>query len=980
MKKCLLLLSALLVSLFIPQSSPAGEYPHYHLKVTLFPKEGKIRGEALIKIPAGIKAPIDYGRLTVEELRINGKSTRPGSGEIDAGKNGKLVEIRFTGEFKNPYTGSEGMVLLDGWYPLLKGDSLYDLTVNLPAEYEAVSECHTKKVRVGEEGKTIVFGFKNPVPKITLVAGKYRVSEEIYRGIAVRTYLFRDDLRLAASYIEHTKKYLDIYIKMLGSYPFNSFNIVENSFQTGYSFPTYTLLGSRVLRLPFIVKTSLGHEILHQWFGCSVYTDYERGNWAEGLTTYLADHWYKEMTGRGRDYRKRILIDYENYTDKESEKSLRSFQSGTTPALRALGYGKSAMVFHMLRKKLGDEKFFLGLKDFIAKNSLKKAGWEDLEKSCGKYLKNKSFFRQWIETKGVIDIALEDLSVLYRKGRYRLGFRLRQKGGVYSFNLPVRLETEKGTEEFVFPVDRKIVDCGKSFKGRPLKIHIDPEYDLMRSLGDSEKPPVISSLMGDGRKLLVIPDDENERKKYDYAVEFFRSRGFRYLNEGKVTDSDLKRYSLVFLSAKNRIYRRLFADRKLPDAGLVIRVDKNPYDTDRSVMLVHAKNESELVMGLRKAGHYGGFSLLLFNKGRNIKKSVSGSQMGLVKVLDPDIRAIETERTLGIDDIVERIKNKPVIYVGEVHTNYSHHLVQFEIIRKLHKIRGKILIGMEMFQQPFQEYLDRYLNREIGENEFLRKSEYFTRWRYDYNLYREILHFARENGIRVVALNLRGEIVKKVFRKGIDSLTPGERKEIPPDMDLTNNDYRKSMLHVMGNHSMGRRMNFINFYQAQILWDETMAHNAVKAMKEDPGVPLVVLAGNGHLQYSWGIPGRVKRLSGADQSVILLGAHSDIGRSVADFIVFPEEVDGPVAPQLGVYLTETRDGLLISKLVKDRPAMKGGIKTNDIIVSIDGKAVKNIPDLKIILLNRRTGDRINVMIKRRKLAYFFEEIVIKLEL
>ena len=58
---------------------------------------------------------------------------------------------------------------------------------------------------------------------------------------------------------------------------------------------TLTLLGSDVINLPFIVKTSLGHEILHQWFGNSVYVNHKKGNWAEGLTSYLSDHYYKEQ-------------------------------------------------------------------------------------------------------------------------------------------------------------------------------------------------------------------------------------------------------------------------------------------------------------------------------------------------------------------------------------------------------------------------------------------------------------------------------------------------------------------------------------------------------------------------------------------------------------------------------------------------------------------------------------------------------------
>jgi hypothetical protein len=53
--------------------------------------------------------------------------------------------------------------------------------------------------------------------------------------------------------------------------------------------PSFTLLGSRVIRLPFILYSSYPHEILHNWWGNSVYVDYARGNWSEGLTSYLAE-------------------------------------------------------------------------------------------------------------------------------------------------------------------------------------------------------------------------------------------------------------------------------------------------------------------------------------------------------------------------------------------------------------------------------------------------------------------------------------------------------------------------------------------------------------------------------------------------------------------------------------------------------------------------------------------------------------------
>jgi aminopeptidase N len=980
MNKRLLLIFALLITLSIPLSLPASQYPVSDLRVNLYPGEGKIQGWMKVKLPDGLKADFDYSNLKINEMKINGKNYPSGSGDISRLKGDKLVEIRYTAEFKNPHRRGKGMVLLSNWYPRLRGISVYKLTVNLPADYHAVSEYDTMSVRSGTKGKTIKFNFPSPVDAITLVAGKYKVTREIYRGIALRTYFFKDDRKLVSRYIEHTKKYLDLYMKMLGGYPFKSFNIVENSFQTGYSFPTYTLLGSRVLRLPFIVKTSLGHEILHQWFGNYVYVDYEKGNWAEGLTTYLADHWYKHTRGEGSNYRKKILIDYDNYMDEESEKGLRSFKSGANRQLRALGYGKAAMVFHMLRKKLGDEKFFTGLKKFIADNRLKRAGWNDIKNSYGKFLNNDSFFEDWVEKKGIISLDLKDVNLLYRKGRYLLTLRLEQKNHLYRFGLPVKVETERGGEERVLPVDKKARDYKMSFKEKPLRITLDPEYDLMRSLTASEKPAVISSLMGNSKMLLVAPGQKDERKKYNYAIEFFKSQGINSLSERETRNSHLKEHSVIILSAKNSIYRRLFADKKLPGAGLVVRVEKNPLNEEKSVMLIHAKSESELVMALRKLRFYGGYSFLLFNKGKNIKKTVSGSHRGIVRELETNISALETEKTLGIEDVVEKIKNKSVVYVGEVHTNYSHHLAQFEVIKGLYKIHGKLLIGMEMFQKPYQKYLDKYVKGEIGERELLKKTEYFRRWRYDYNLYRDILHFARDKKIRVVALNLRGEIVKKVSRKGIDSLTPEERKEIPPDMDLTNADYRESMFRVMKMHSRGLKLDVTNFFQAQILWDESMAHNAVNAMKESPGVPMVILAGNGHLRYSWGIPHRVKRLFGAHHSVILLGDQGDIGRSVADFIIFPEEVTGPRGAQLGIYLTENSDGVLVNKLVENSPAMKGGVKENDIIISINGQEVKEIPDLKIILMNKKRGEKIDVTVKRKVSDSSVKELTLKCEL
>ena len=128
-----------------------------------------------------------------------------------------------------------------------------------------------------------------------LVAGRYKVTSTKHDGIDIYAYFFPEEQGLVETYINATKRYLDMYQKLLGNYPYGKFAIVENFFQTGYGMPSFTLLGSLVVKLPFIVDTSLGHEILHNWWGNSVFVDESQGNWCEGLTAYMADYYYKEL-------------------------------------------------------------------------------------------------------------------------------------------------------------------------------------------------------------------------------------------------------------------------------------------------------------------------------------------------------------------------------------------------------------------------------------------------------------------------------------------------------------------------------------------------------------------------------------------------------------------------------------------------------------------------------------------------------------
>ncbi|VAX28064.1 hypothetical protein MNBD_NITROSPIRAE02-1087 [hydrothermal vent metagenome] len=969
----------------------ATEIPLYELKVRVLPESNSVEGRARITLPEGTKAYLRIDGLNIKAFRINGKKYEFGEGALkalEAGKGERLVEVEYSAVFKpkveeesavNPgVTGSNvvdatGVMLLQQWYPEFKGDFIYSLTVEVPKDFEAISESEAATVSVDNDIKTINFEFPHPLATITLVAGKYRVQEEKFQGISIKTYLFSEDAELAATYIENTKRYLKLYKPMLGAFPYKSFSIVENRYQTGYSFPTYTLLGSKVIRLPFIVKTSLGHEILHQWFGNYVYVDYNSGNWSEGLTTYLSDHWYKELKGEGAEYRKKIMIDYMNYVSGDNEIALKDFISREDFASRTIGYGKSAMVFHMLRKRLGDDAFFRGLRDFIESDKYREATWDDIRDSLASSggFELKGFFEQWINRKGVPSFDVRDALVVFRDGKYLLRLNIVQDGAPFVFDLPARVETAAGEEEFIIKVDKADLQYERAFSARPLRIFLDENYDTMRRLAEREVPPVVSAFTGRKGSVVIVPEDG--REVYKEAATFFKEQGYTVKGEKEVTDKEIEENSILIMSDRNRIYRRLFADRPLPEGGFVVKVYKNPLNPGRVAVVFNAKDRQEAGTAFRKIFRYGNYSLLVFENGKNILKKTADSDKGISVDLTLRLDAVETADTTGLDAVIRRIKDSRVVFVGEMHTAYEHHVVQYEIINRLYSDSGKLVIGMEMFQRPFQKYLDQYIQGDITEAEFLRKTEYFKRWVFDYNLYRDILQYARANRIPVIALNIRKEILKKVSKDGIDSLSEEEYAEIPQDMDMTNRQYREYLRNVFSQHD--NKSNFENFVQSQILWDETMAHSIADTLKKYPDTQMVVLAGNGHVQHSWGIPDRVTRLTRERPTVILNYGGEGFDRGIADFVLFPKRIEPPESARLMVFLKDQKKGVVIEKVMKGGVAGKAGLKEGDVIIAIDDRIVGDISDVKIALLDRKPGDKVKIKVKRKRFLFGMKEMV-----
>ncbi|MGI9571636.1 MAG: M1 family metallopeptidase, partial [Desulfobulbia bacterium] len=428
-----ILLLALVLSVSV---SLADELDARHrLQVEIFPQEQKLRAIDQIRIEKSPGDGLDFKlspRAEQIEVTVN-DSPR----ESDF-KNGRLsvrlaaherdkeirIAIRYAAIFDDPVpvrplnadnpgfgvsaTISEaGSFLLagSGWYPQwVAGHSIYKLKVIAPEGMIAVTAGELMG-HVTQNGKTESTWLVNdPVRGLSLSVGAYIVREKKVGKITAATYFFQETDQLAAAYLEATAKYLSLYQNLFGPYPFKKFAVVENFFPTGFGFPSYTLIGGTVLRLPFIIHTSLGHEIAHCWWGNGVRVDYQEGNWSEALTTYVADYLYKEMKSEedARRYRRQILRNYSTLVKPGKDFALKQFQSRSDPVTKTVGYDKGALVFHMLRKHLGEEAFWGALRDLYRDRLFKATSWTDIQNAFEIRGKRslKDFFDQWVSHKG----------------------------------------------------------------------------------------------------------------------------------------------------------------------------------------------------------------------------------------------------------------------------------------------------------------------------------------------------------------------------------------------------------------------------------------------------------------------------------------------------------------------------------------------------------------------------------------------------
>jgi hypothetical protein len=318
---------------------------------------------------------------------------------------------------------------------------------------------------------------------------------------------------LATTYLDASQEYLALYSELIGAYPYTKFVLVENTAQTGYGMPSFTLLGSQVVRLPFIVHTSWPHELLHNWWGNGVFPPTSGGNWTEGLTTYLADHLSDERQGRGPEHRRSTIQRYLDVvaTNPELDFPLVEFTSRSSSASSAVGYGKTLMVFHMLRKHLGDDVFKKGLQTLWRTQRFQRASYVDVAAafSAAAGTDVLPFFTAWFTTTGIPGIALDAVAdAATAAGVHAATITLSRTGPALPLSVPVVVTTVDGrsvSSVVEFASDATIARATLPVPAAVARVDVDPFFDVFRTLLPEEVPPSLSRSLGARDMLFVTP-------------------------------------------------------------------------------------------------------------------------------------------------------------------------------------------------------------------------------------------------------------------------------------------------------------------------------------------------------------------------------------------------------------------------------------------------------------------------------------------
>ena len=581
---------------------------------------------------------------------------------------------------------SEGVYLSSSsyWFPDKPGSmAIFNLEASIPEPFRVVTQGELLSEELKDGFWRSKWRNEWPTESFALVAGKYSVKSRKVNGVKISTYFFRQDDRFSEIFLDRAEEYLKIYPELLGPFPYRKFDIVQNFFSSGYSFPTFTLLAPEAIRQgkEFLRPGALDHEIVHSWWGHHVSGKPGTGNWSEALTTYCTNYFYKELKigeEAARKHRQDVMQKYAIQVPLTKDYPLRQFEGKEGEIDGQIGYGKGSMIFHMLRQMVGKDLFFATLKNFSKKYGGRQATWDDFktafEEAGGKKL--EQFFSQWLDRPGGPQLKLEKVKYQVTPMGHVVSGEVVQEGEIYEVQVEGKVDLGERGKDLFLDISKRKNFFSMEVPKIPISLTLDPDHHIFRRLypeeiipcfnaflEDSEAyspPPSPSPIKGEGsggspikgegswgrkipERIFVIPDEgEGEAETQKIYIELAKMakerKGGEILSEREVTEEKILGSSFMLLgeSWKNPLFSKLISKLPSPvvfkDGNFIVDGEKVD-EAEESLLLTypHPLRPGKWVTiyfgqsaeGLSRARYvffYGWDSYVLFKKGRPDKR------------------------------------------------------------------------------------------------------------------------------------------------------------------------------------------------------------------------------------------------------------------------------------------------------------------------------------------------------------------------
>ena len=457
--------------------------------------------------------------------------------------------------------------------------------------------------------------------------------------------------------------------------------------------PSATLLGGDVIQHMGMMAQRAGgkippgyidHELVHCWWGNGVFVDYDHGNWCEALTSYCSNYLRKEWESpeEGAKHRRGTRARFAARVRPEEDYPLRKFMGKTEDFENDIGYGKGSMVFHLVRRSVGDEAFFGALQDLTKGFAGKRASWDDIrgciEKRSGRNLRR--LFDAGLDRTGAPVLVLEGCTASPVPGGWAVAGKVVQRGIPWPLSVPVVVETASGRETAT--VDAVEAETGFTLRttALPLRVLLDPDSECWRGFAPGEAPAMLDSALHDYEGLDCLLSTPNSGIPYAAVTAAVKERGatvctpkadgtgldpapaptgtrsllvLGHLGQGGLMEETIKLWKPRIRVDGNAL---LVGDARFEgeDVALLASI-RNPRDPRRTVTVYGGMSDAAL-SGARRIFFYGGDGIVVFKAGRPVLRlEPEGDESSRAPLLDTALPGAAMERARGtVDSLCSR--------------------------------------------------------------------------------------------------------------------------------------------------------------------------------------------------------------------------------------------------------------------------------------------------------------------------------------